>query len=265
MVPLLIRGLRERVTAIKRKSALIIDNMSKVSLVIPALWSNCSLLSEVPTAPHSEMVVLHGHVSYTSIGQQHLRHLAVPLQLVDNPADAAVFLPRLLPGLERVSQEVSDPECRSVATSALATLRRVGAEGEAQGQALQVLVQDQVAVSAVVARVLGAVAAGAELADGAKAVQEYVASLCHQLVSVRDFEAAHWEEVCTLHHPGHVASCTCSMLWFQAGWGGRSAALNVHLYGECICASTAVCFCCFVLAVVLHSNIQSDTHEHQPV
>ena len=43
MVPLLVRGLRERVTAIKRKSAVIIDNMSK---------------------------------------------------LVDNPADAAVFLPR---------------------------------------------------------------------------------------------------------------------------------------------------------------------------
>ena len=48
MVPLLVRGLRERQTAIKRKSAVIIDNMSK---------------------------------------------------LVDNPADAAVFLPRstLLP------------------------------------------------------------------------------------------------------------------------------------------------------------------------
>lgn len=45
MVPLLVRGLRERQTAIKRKSAVIIDNMSK---------------------------------------------------LVDNPADAAVFLPRLV-------------------------------------------------------------------------------------------------------------------------------------------------------------------------
>jgi elongation factor 3 len=31
MVPLLIRGLRERATAVKRKSALIIDNMAKVS------------------------------------------------------------------------------------------------------------------------------------------------------------------------------------------------------------------------------------------
>jgi len=50
MVPLLLRGLRERATAIKRKSCLIIDNMAK---------------------------------------------------LVDNPNDAAVFLPRLLPGVEK--------------------------------------------------------------------------------------------------------------------------------------------------------------------
>ena len=74
MVPLLIRGLRERATAVKRKSALIIDNMAK---------------------------------------------------LVDNPSDAAVFLPRLLPGLEKVSQEVPDPECRSVASKARDTLLKL--------------------------------------------------------------------------------------------------------------------------------------------
>lgn len=57
MVPLLVRGLRERQTAIKRKSAVIIDNMSK---------------------------------------------------LVDNPADAAVFLPRWVLSVEPngVQQEV---------------------------------------------------------------------------------------------------------------------------------------------------------------
>ena len=74
MVPLLIRGLRERATAVKRKAALIIDNMAK---------------------------------------------------LVDNPSDAAVFLPRLLPGLEKVSQEVPDPECRSVASKARDTLLKL--------------------------------------------------------------------------------------------------------------------------------------------
>ena len=46
-------------------------------------------------------------------------------KLVDNPADAAVFLPRLLPGLEKVSQEVPDPECRSVASKARDTLLKL--------------------------------------------------------------------------------------------------------------------------------------------
>lgn len=78
-MPLLVRGLRDRATPIKRKSALVIDNMSK---------------------------------------------------LVNNPADAAVFLPRLLPGLEAVRTEVANPECREVADRAHATLLRVGAKGK---------------------------------------------------------------------------------------------------------------------------------------
>lgn len=54
IVPLLVRGLRERTTAIKRKSCVIIDNMAK---------------------------------------------------LVDNPADAAPFLPKLIPELEKVRHQ----------------------------------------------------------------------------------------------------------------------------------------------------------------
>lgn len=71
LVPLLLRGLRERVTAIKRKSALIIDNMAK---------------------------------------------------LVEDPLEASVFLPRLLPELEKAGNEVADPECRNVISKAQALL-----------------------------------------------------------------------------------------------------------------------------------------------
>jgi hypothetical protein len=40
------------------------------------------------------------------------------------------FLPKLLPGLEKVANEVADPECRSVAQRAHKELNRVGNEGK---------------------------------------------------------------------------------------------------------------------------------------
>ena len=77
MVPLLVRGLREKTTATKRQTAVIIENMSK---------------------------------------------------LVENPIDAAPFLPLLLPALEKSSDSVSDPEARSVCERGLKQLNRLNNE-----------------------------------------------------------------------------------------------------------------------------------------
>ena len=74
VVPLLLRGLREKNTATKRQSAVIIDNMSK---------------------------------------------------LVDNPLDAAPFLPLLLPALEQNAESIADPEARSVTDRAVNQLNRL--------------------------------------------------------------------------------------------------------------------------------------------
>ena len=74
VVPLLLRGLREKSTATKRQAAVIIDNMSK---------------------------------------------------LVDNPVDAAPFLPLLLPALESNAESIADPEARSVTETAVAQLMRL--------------------------------------------------------------------------------------------------------------------------------------------
>jgi elongation factor 3 len=63
VVPLLLRGLREKTIATKRQSAVIINNMSK---------------------------------------------------LVDNPLDAAPFLPLLLPALQQNAESIADPEARDV-------------------------------------------------------------------------------------------------------------------------------------------------------
>merc|ERR1712125_314975 len=74
VVPLLLRGLREKKIATKRQSAVIIDNMSK---------------------------------------------------LVDNPIDAAPFLPLLLPALQTNAESIADPEARSVTEKAVAQLMRL--------------------------------------------------------------------------------------------------------------------------------------------
>lgn len=74
MVPLLVRGLRENNTAIKRTTAVIIENMSK---------------------------------------------------LVENPIEAAPFLPLLLPALQKAADSVSDPEARAVTDRALKQLTRL--------------------------------------------------------------------------------------------------------------------------------------------
>jgi elongation factor 3 len=74
VVPLLLRGLREKATATKRQSAVVINNMSK---------------------------------------------------LVDNPLDAASFLPLLLPALETNASSISDPEARGVTEKAVEQLKRL--------------------------------------------------------------------------------------------------------------------------------------------
>jgi elongation factor 3 len=74
LVPLLLRGLRDRSTPVKRKSAVIIDNMSK---------------------------------------------------LVDDPNDAKSFLPKLMPELQKCSENVANPECREMMSKAHNTLQKI--------------------------------------------------------------------------------------------------------------------------------------------
>jgi elongation factor 3 len=82
MVPLLVRGLRERNTAIKRQTAVIISNMVK---------------------------------------------------LVENPADVAPFMATLLPEVDKIGKEISDPNARAVAVNTHALL--VKAAGSEDGRA----------------------------------------------------------------------------------------------------------------------------------
>ncbi|KAJ9513668.1 hypothetical protein QJQ45_015420 [Haematococcus lacustris] len=137
IVPLLVRGLRERTTAIKRKSCVIIDNMAK---------------------------------------------------LVDNPADAAPFLPKLIPELEKVKEEVADPECRKVASGAHATLLRVGGEGKV---APNPRCTPEVAKKLLLDKLPAASGLDA-------ATMDFVVSRVQQLVDHKHFDLEDWQK--TLFH-----------------------------------------------------------------
>lgn len=136
LVPLLLKGLRERVTAIKRKCAVIIDNMSK---------------------------------------------------LVEDPREAMVFLPKLLPELELCANEMSDPEARTVAARAGATLQKIQ-------QAAEVLEAKRI-LPASVATTLKDVIKGAQKETTAEqeATIDYIAAICATLMFNRCFEEAAWK------------------------------------------------------------------------
>jgi len=136
VVPLLIRGLRSRVTATRRQSAVIIDNMSK---------------------------------------------------LVDDPIDAAPFLPTLMPALEFAADAMSDPEARKVAENASKQLNRLSRECEAAKAGTKEI--DHGKVTEAINAKLPAKANKSDIGIA------HTAHLCCSLMSLRKFETADWEEV----------------------------------------------------------------------
>jgi elongation factor 3 len=135
VVPLLVRGLRSRLTATRRQSCVIIDNMSK---------------------------------------------------LVDEPLDAAPFLPSLLPALQFAADNMSDPEARGVAERAANALNKLG-------QACEVLkltakeIDHNLVLQAIKAKVPAAVATQFELA------LSYIADMCCSLMRLHKFDSSEWE------------------------------------------------------------------------
>ena len=135
VVPLLLRGLREKQTATKRQSAVIINNMSK---------------------------------------------------LVDNPLDAAPFLPLLLPALEQNATSIADPEAREVTERAVAQLNR-----------LKGLADKQMSVRGDISQLEGefAKAFGAENADGGiVAVLKHASTIATTMMDLHFMEDVQWKK-----------------------------------------------------------------------
>lgn len=100
-----------------------------------------------------------------------------------------LVLCRLLPGVEDVAQNVADPECRSVASKAHATLLKVGADGKVTGI---------VANEAEVLAVLGSAVAKVDGQVG-EVVVKYVASMMCGLINASQYKDEQWIEVCSSH------------------------------------------------------------------
>lgn len=111
-------------------------------------------------------------------------------KLVSNPADATVFLPRLLPGLKQLSDEVADPECREVASASYTTLLRIETEAE-EVQKEQHLVQASYpALLATLKEVLSHISG--QLDQSASITLQYVARLALTLINARNYKQEDW-------------------------------------------------------------------------
>ncbi|KAI8465050.1 MAG: elongation factor EF-3 [Monoraphidium minutum] len=109
-------------------------------------------------------------------------------KLVDNPLDAVPFLPKLLPGLEKVANEVADPECRSVAQRAHKELNRVGNEGKTAPPKKR----DPEVVAAALKELIAARAPAVANDEVFAVTLGYVGTLCAALQDIKNFEFDEW-------------------------------------------------------------------------
>ena len=135
VVPLLIRGLTSRVTATRRQSAVIVDNMSK---------------------------------------------------LVDDPIDAAPFLPTLLPALTNASESMSDPEARTVMEKGVKQLKRLSDLCEEAKKTTKTVE---------FGLVLDAIKSKAGVKKVNETVLAHAAHVICSLMTIRNFEKEQWSEV----------------------------------------------------------------------
>ncbi|ORX96745.1 hypothetical protein K493DRAFT_314377 [Basidiobolus meristosporus CBS 931.73] len=111
-------------------------------------------------------------------------------KLVENPADAEQFLPKLLPGLDRIIEIGANPELRSVAERARSTLVRVGGANATASipvfetiEAAQVLALLQKEITAI----------APSKVETATTALNYISTMCAGLVNRRCFEEVDWD------------------------------------------------------------------------
>jgi elongation factor 3 len=106
-------------------------------------------------------------------------------RLVDDPLDAAPFMPVLLPALEKSTEVLSDPEARSVAERSLAQLQRLNKEVEEAQSRQQHIDHD---------KITKCIKDKIDIKESEKVI-DHVANLCASLMTIRKFGKESWKEI----------------------------------------------------------------------
>lgn len=117
-------------------------------------------------------------------------------KLVEDPAHAEQFLPKLLPGLNRVCETAADPELRNIATKARATLIRVGG-GKADIVVEDIAVKTRRQLDAGVASIKTIITQTDDkaLAMFDTAILDFMANFCTSLDDVHDYKPEAWAKL----------------------------------------------------------------------
>ena len=164
LVPLLVRGLTDRTTPIRRKACVIIRNMAKVG-GHPCCWvqlagvggcRGCLLAQSNPHIQNSRPASCGRFRSVSTplpflsafpysppppaclpacLTSPHPLPCLPRLQLVDDPVDAANFVATLLPNVKYAMEGMSNPEAREVATDCHKILESINTTVEAAPKA----------------------------------------------------------------------------------------------------------------------------------
>lgn len=116
-------------------------------------------------------------------------------KLMDDPAEAQLFMPKLLPGLKKIIETVADPECRDVATRAHSTLFEAGGSVEVSEEDMKV---DYEVIHKIVADAVAADAATKKAEIDNFAI-DYVAGISYFLVVARNFNKIMFEQQVSMY------------------------------------------------------------------
>nr|CCA20609.1 translation elongation factor 3 (EF3) putative [Albugo laibachii Nc14] len=112
-------------------------------------------------------------------------------KLMDDPAEAQLFMPKLLPGLNKIIESVADPECREVASRAHSTLFIAGGSVEVSEEDMKV---DYDNILRIVTESLSKNAAASKANMDSFCIN-YVAGICFFLVVSRNFNKVVYEQI----------------------------------------------------------------------